>query len=361
MTRPTQAFIHWPNFRHNYQQAKQRADGLAYAVVKANGYGHGLVQCARALGDADGFAVACVDEALTLREAGIERPVLVLQGAYSSQEWQQASAHNIKLVLHHTQQLETLALAKLSAPVSIFLKINSGMNRVGFAFNEVDDVLARVAANSHLALECVMTHFSSADAADAAFTQQLELMASRPWPGPFSLCNSAALYRPRVVNGQTLKDVISRPGILLYGSSPLLDKNAAELGLKPVMSLRSELISTHPVIKGQCVGYGGDWCAPRDSRIGVVAIGYGDGYPRHAPSGTPVWVGGKICPLVGRVSMDMITVDLTEHPSANIGSPVELWGEHIAVDELAKLCGTISYELFCQLTPRVKRVAVDAF
>ena len=181
-------------------------------------------------------------------------------------------------------------------------------------------------------------------------------MASRKWPAPFTLCNSAALYRARRVNNVDLKDAISRPGIMLYGGSPLLEKSAHELGLKAVMTLQSEIISTHPMKAGECIGYGGDWQAQRNTNVGVVAIGYGDGYPRHAPSGTPVLVDGIECPLIGRVAMDMITVDLTDHPNAAIGSPVELWGEQLSADRIASLCGTISYELFCQITPRVKRV-----
>lgn len=358
MTRSTHALINWSHFRHNYSIAKQLADGEAYAVVKANGYGHGIVACATALSSADGFAVACVDEALVLRKAGIQRPILVLQGAYDSEEWQQASEHNFKLVVHHRQQLEAAAEAKLKHSVVCFLKINSGMNRVGFRLEEVDSILAYAESLGQIEFECVMTHFATADEPDSpAFNQQLDYMAQRPWHLPFSLCNSAAIFRPRLVAGEFLSDAISRPGIMLYGSSPLHDKTAAELGLKPVMSLCAELISVHRVFKGEQIGYGGTWQAERDSVIGVVAIGYGDGYPRHAPNGTPVWVNGKVCPLVGRVSMDMITVDLTDHPSAQIGDVVELWGEHVAVDEVAQLCGTISYELFCQLTPRVRRIA----
>lgn len=359
MTRPTRVLLNWPNLRHNYEIARTLVDGKAYAVVKANAYGHGLIACAQALSAADGFAVACVEEALLLRDAGIQRPILVLQGAYDAKEWQQASAQNLLLVLHHEQQLADLAQAKITQPVSVFLKINSGMNRVGFTLAQVDRVLAQIADLRQLKLEAVMTHFASADEPDSpAFQAQLDCMASRNWPVPFSLCNSAALYRTRQSQGQALVDLISRPGIMLYGASPLLDKSAAELGLKAVLSLRSALISTHSVAKGETVGYGGDWRAERDSRIGVVAVGYGDGYPRHAPSGTPVWVAGQECPLVGRVSMDMITVDLTDHPSAQIGSEVELWGEQLSVDRIAALCHSISYELLCKITPRVKRIVL---
>lgn len=358
MSRAARAILNWSHFRHNYDIARQLADGLAYAVIKANGYGHGMVNCARALSAADGFAVACVDEAIVLRKAGVQRPILVLQGAYEVSEWQLAAEHDLKLVLHHAQQLADWQAVEKKHPIKIFLKINSGMNRVGFSLTQVDDVLAQIEADPYLNLAAVMTHFASADEAESeAYNAQLEVMAARTWPAPFTLCNSAALYRVRATNNKTLPDSVSRPGIMLYGGSPLLEKTAAELGLKAVMTLQSEIISTHPMLAGERIGYGGDWQAKRDTHVGVVAIGYGDGYPRHAPSGTPVLVDGVECPLIGRVSMDMITVDLTDHPSAQIGSTVELWGEHLSADRIAALCGTISYELFCQVTPRVKRVA----
>lgn len=357
MSRPTRAILNWANYRHNYELARKLADGMAYAVVKANGYGHGMLNCARALSEADGFAVACVDEALGLRQAGVQRPILVLQGAYDASEWQLACEHKLQLVLHHEQQLADWQQVTNPQPVELFLKINSGMNRVGFNLSQVDAVLTKIEADPNLSVGAIMTHFATADEQQsAAYQAQLAQMASRKWPAPFTLCNSAALYRARRVNNVDLKDAISRPGIMLYGGSPLLEKSAHELGLKAVMTLQSEIISTHPMKAGECIGYGGDWQAQRNTNVGVVAIGYGDGYPRHAPSGTPVLVDGIECPLIGRVAMDMITVDLTDHPNAAIGSPVELWGEQLSADRIASLCGTISYELFCQITPRVKRV-----
>lgn len=353
MTRPTRAVLNWSHLRHNYELVRALGQGRTYAVIKANGYGHGLLNCARALGSADGFAVACVDEAMQLREAGIQRKILVLQGAYDGAEWKLASEHNIQLVVHHAQQLADRDTVTLSNPVGVWLKINSGMNRVGFRLTEADAVLARIAADDKLDLRHVMTHFAAADEENSAsFAQQLAVMTSREWPVSLSLSNSAALFRDTGV-----AEGVRRPGICLYGSSPAPHKTAAELGLKPVMTLESAVISVHQVPAGESVGYGGDWRAERDTRVGVITIGYGDGYPRHAPAGTPVLVDGVECPLIGRVSMDMITVDLTDHPAARIGSPVELWGEHLSVDRVAALCGTISYELFCQLTPRVKRVA----
>lgn len=358
MTRPTRALLNWSHLRHNYELARQHADGKAYAVIKANGYGHGLVNCARALSSADGYAVACVDEAVQLREAGIRRPVLVLQGAYDAQEWKLAAELGLQLALHHEQQLADRQQVSLSQPVTVWLKINSGMNRLGFRLEQADAVLQQIEADPHMQLGCIMSHFSSADEQETrAFTEQLRYITSRHWPAPYSLSNSAALLNGRELDGQPLADAVSRPGIMLYGSSPYSHRSAAELGLKAVMTVQSQLISTHWLQAGDRLGYGGDWQAPRDTRVGVVAIGYGDGYPRHARSGTPVLVDGVECPLIGRVSMDMITVDITAHPAAAIGSPVELWGEQLSVDRVAAGCDTISYELFCQLTPRVRRTS----
>jgi alanine racemase len=359
MTRPTQAVINWSHFRHNYQVAKDKAAGSVYAVIKANGYGHGLVGCARALGDADGFAVACVDEALLLRQAGIKRPLLVLQGAYDAEEWQIASERNLQLVVHHAQQLVERELASLEKPVSIWLKVNSGMNRLGIRVEEAQPLMDLIIDDEQLELKHVMTHFADADLAHPeAVSEEIAVMNSRDWPVPLSLSNSAATITQLAADIEN-ENSISRPGIMLYGSSPVANKTAAELELKTVMSLRSQVIHVHDVQAGEKVGYGGDWTAEKDSRIAVVAIGYGDGYPRQAPSGTPVLVEGHRCPLVGRVSMDMITVDISEFADIQVGSEVELWGDNIDVDEIARLCNTIAYELFCQLTPRVKRVAAE--
>lgn len=360
MTRPTYAFIHWSHLRDNYRLAKEKAPGSAYAVIKANGYGHGIVACARALKDADGFAVACVDEALLLRQAGIKQPLLVLQGAYDAEEWQIASANKIQLVVHHGQQLVERMLASLKYPVGVWLKVNSGMNRIGVDVSEARTLVDLIAEDEDLELRHVMTHFANADrATPEALANAIDIMNSTQWPVALSVSNSAATLTGLAAALEN-EDSVSRPGILLYGSSPILDKSAAELGLKTVMSLRSQVINTHPVRAGESVGYGDAWTAERDGRIAIVAIGYGDGYPRQAPSGTPVLIEGHRCPLVGRVSMDMITVDITDFADIQVGSEVELWGEHIDVDEIARLCNTIAYELFCQLTPRVKRVAVDS-
>ncbi|MAQ99107.1 MAG: alanine racemase [Oceanospirillaceae bacterium] len=353
MTRAARALLKCSNLRHNYRIARRSAPGKAWAVIKANAYGHGILACAKALAaEADGFAVACVDEALVLREAGIEHPLLVLEGAFDSHEWELASHHDLRLAVHHPQQLKDSRDARLDNPVKVWLKINSGMNRLGVRLPDAPEMIARIHNDANLQLEQVMSHYASADESDTSFyLQQQKLMMQYQWPVPVSISNSAGILR-----GGADGETAIRPGIMLYGSSPFSDKSAAELDLKPVMMLQSALISTHKVPAGETVGYARAWTAPRDSIIGVVAIGYGDGYPRHAPEGTPVNVAGQTCPLVGRVSMDMITVDITDAPQAVIGSPVELWGELVDIDDVARRSGTISYELYCRLTPRVPRI-----
>ncbi len=353
MTRAARALLKCSNLRHNYRVARRSAPGKAWAVIKANAYGHGMIPCAKALAaEADGFAVACVDEAMTLREAGIEHPLMVLEGAFDAKEWELASRNNLRLAVHHPQQLKDSREARLDNPLKVWLKINSGMNRLGVRLADAPEMMARIHNDPNLQLEQVMSHYASADEADTAFyLSQQKLIMQHKWPVPVSMSNSAGIMR-----GGADGETAIRPGIMLYGSSPLAGKTSAELGLKPVMVLQSAVISTHKVPAGETVGYARAWTAPRDSVIAVVAIGYGDGYPRHAPAGTPVNIAGQNCPLVGRVSMDMITVDITDAPQAMIGSPVELWGELVDIDEVARLSGTISYELFCRLTTRVPRI-----
>ena len=353
MTRPARALLKWSNFRHNYRVARERTRHEAYAVIKADGYGHGMLACAGALAsEADGFAVACVDEAMKLRQAGVRQPILVLEGAMDVSEWTLASRHHLQLAVHHPQQLQDRANATLTDPVAVWLKVNSGMNRLGVRMSDAPEMLARLQNDSGLILRHVMSHFATSDESDTRiYEAQKATMLEHAWPVPLSLSNSASVLRGGVTGEQVL-----RPGIMLYGSSPLDGIRARDVGLKPVMTLQSALISTHDVMVGETVGYGGSWTAPRNTRVGVVAIGYGDGYPRHAPAGTPVNVAGVRCPLIGRVSMDMITVDITDVPDAAIGAPVELWGDLVDVDEVARLAGTISYELFCRLTPRVPRI-----
>lgn len=354
MPRATLARIHPGNLRHNFRLAKERAaPARAMAVVKADGYGHGIERVARTLSDdTDYYAVACLEEAMALRAAGLIQPVLLMQGVHEAKDLQLCESENFTVVVHDPHQLGWLE-AGYGRP-EVWLKVNTGMNRLGFApagLARVKEELSRIGVR----VTGAMTHFACADDAQSQATaRQTEVFGQATAElGDItrSVANSAAHFRA----GQPLFDR-TRPGIMLYGSSPMLGRYGPELGLKAVMTLESRLIATRELTPGDAVGYGETWRATRPTRMGMVCIGYGDGYPRHAVHGTPVWIRGTRVPLIGRVSMDMLAVDLGEVPEAAVGDAVELWGEHIPVDEVAACAGTISYELLTGVTRRVPRV-----
>jgi alanine racemase len=357
MARPTQAVINLQHLKDNYQLAKGYSQ-KAYAVIKADAYGHGLLPVASALSSADGLAVACMDEALQLRHAGISGPVLVLEGGYDEQEWLTACELDIEMVLHHQSQLDILLSAPHFNTLKLWLKVDTGMNRLGFDISECQAVFEQC-QQAGLNIAVLMSHFSCADDLSNEKTliqKQIleEIFNQQPviWPNlVLSNSNSAAL-----IGWPAITDNISRPGIMLYGSSPLIVDTEHCQALKPVMTLSSKIISSHTVKAGESIGYGDSLIVEKETRIGIVAIGYGDGYPRSAPSGTRVWSNGKYLQTLGRVSMDMLCIDISGHADIDIGSEVELWGENINANEIANACNTISYELFCQLTPRVTRV-----
>jgi alanine racemase len=349
MPRPTSALIHLDALRRNYREARRRTPGArAWAVVKANAYGHGLAHVVRALRDvADGFAVIEVDAAVRLRELGVRQPILLLEGFFDPSDLDVLKAHRISTAVHCRAQLEML-LARPDVVLPVQVKFNTGMNRLGFTAADrawLDGALPRLA---HDGLT-MMTHFADADG-PSGIAWQLESFRglTAGWSGPVSVCNSAAILRYPDAAGEWV-----RPGIMLYGGSPFADESAASLGLAPAMTLNSELIGVQDLMPGDTVGYGRGFTADRPLRVGVVACGYADGYPRHAPTGTPILVDGVRTRTVGRVSMDMLSVDLSPVPQARIGSQVTLWGDGLAADEVATAAGTISYELFCALAPRV--------
>lgn len=350
MARPLKAIIHTAALAHNLAVARAAAPtARLLAVVKANGYGHGLLTVARALGAADGFGVLGIHEAVRLREAGFRHPILLLEGVFGADELEAVQAFDLSLVVHHSEQLSWLEGARPARPVDVFLKINTGMNRLGFAPGQVDSVLARLKACASVGRITLMTHFARADepgGMDGPFRRFREIVAAHGLG--FSAANSAALLASPEVHGDWV-----RPGIMLYGVSPFPERHAGELGLRPAMSLVSEIIGVQSLRRGDSVGYGGVFVAERDMRVGIVAAGYADGYPRHAPTGTPVLVDGQRTRLVGRISMDMLAVDLTGLAHAGVGTPVTLWGEGLPVEEVARAAGTISYEL---LTARAERV-----
>jgi len=356
MPRPVHATIDLSALRHNLAVARQHADGRrVWAVVKADAYGHGLQRAMRAFADADGLALLDLDEAARAREGGWSRPILLLEGFFSAADLRLVDELRLTAVVHDPAQLGMLAAFRPRAPIDVYVKVNSGMNRLGFAPRQVPEVVERLGAASSVRLAALMMHFANADRDEAdggpvSVDEQLHVFekACRGWPGPRCLANSAALFLHRHVGGSAV-----RPGIALYGATPMAGRAASSFGLRPAMSLAARVLAVQSLAPGEAIGYGSRWRAARPSRIGVLACGYADGYPRVAPDGTPVWVGGTRVPLAGRVSMDMITVDLTDAPQAEVGAEAELWGRHIAVDEVAEASGTVGYELLCALARRV--------
>jgi alanine racemase len=348
MPRPIRATISAGALANNLGVARGHAGGARiWAVIKANAYGHGLERAARALGAADGFAVLDFAEAMRLRAAGVRQPILMLEGPFTVEDVHAITEHALTPVIHEARQIELLG--RLRAPAEVYLKVNSGMNRLGFTAASVASSYQALRAHPLVNSITLMTHFADADGATGV-SAQLERFGAltKSFAGPRSLANSAALIR----FPETRADWV-RPGIMLYGCSPFADRDAASLGLKPAMTLSSEIIATQELGSGEGVGYGLAYRAEHAMRIGVVACGYADGYPRHAPAGTPLLVNAKRTRIVGRVSMDMITVDLTDLPDAGVGARVTLWGEGLSADEVAAAAGTLSYELLCALAPRV--------
>ncbi len=353
MTRPLQARIHLSALAHNLGVVRRHApNARTMAVIKANGYGHGMLRVASALKDTDGFAVLGLNEALALRQGGFAQRVLLLEGFFDSRELPEIARHDVSTVIHCEDQLAMLCEASPPGKIDVFLKFNTGMNRLGFKRGAFPAALERLQASRNVSSVTLMTHFATADEA-AGIDRQLAMFseATAGMALPSSLANSAAILRfPESHAGWV------RPGIMLYGVSPFADQTAAALDLEPAMTLESRVIAVQTLEPGEIVGYGAMFRAERRTRIGVVACGYADGYPRHAPTGTPVAVNGHLTRTVGRVSMDMLFVDLTDLPDAGVGSPVTLWGQGMPVEEVAQAAGTIGYELLCAVAARVPMV-----
>ncbi|HRE16579.1 MAG TPA: alanine racemase [Rhodocyclaceae bacterium] len=360
-SRPVRARIDGSALRHNYARAKQAAPhSQAWAVVKADAYGHGLWRAVEALRDvADGFALLEVENGVALREAGVAQPILLLEGLFAERDIPLLREFRLTSVVHCLEQLRMLVAAGGQGEgLSLYLKANTGMNRLGFTQRDMSQVRALLARLPAAELTW-MTHFSDADGETGVASQMGRFREQIDgWEGAISLANSAAILRHPGAHGDWV-----RPGIMLYGGSPFAGEAASIFGLRPVMTLESSLIAVQSLQGGDRVGYGGTYVADGPMRVGVVACGYADGYPRHAPTGTPVAVAGQRTRTLGRVSMDMLAVDLTRIPEVGIGAPVTLWGSgqagQVAADEVAAAAGTISYELFCALAPRVP-VIVDA-
>lgn len=342
--------------RHNLGVVRRLAPGSrVWAVVKANAYGHGLVATAMALGAADGFAVARVEEGAQLREAGVRHPILVLEGLVCAEELDAACGHGLALALHHWGQIDLVEGSPRGGPRRVpdcWIKVDTGMHRLGFPPASLAAVVARLAGRpERVRLGGLLTHLANADVPDdplSALQCAALQQAAAPFGLPLSIGNSAGLIAVPAARSDWV-----RPGIMLYGVSPFATGCGADLGLVPVMTLQARLIAIQHRRRGDPVGYGGTYVCPEDMPVGVVGVGYGDGYPRHAPAGTPVLVRGQRVSLIGRVSMDMITIDLRTLPAAAVGDPVTLWGADLPVEEIASRAGTIGYELLCRIAQRV--------
>ncbi|HSC82255.1 MAG TPA: alanine racemase [Pseudomonas sp.] len=357
--RPARALIDLNALRHNYRLARELTGAKALAVVKADAYGHGATRCAQALErEVDGFAVACIEEALELRAAGIGQPILLLEGFFEAAELALIEQHRLWCVVHSSWQLEAIERTQLSRPLQVWLKLDSGMHRVGLHPSEYRDAYQRLQASGKVDKIVLMSHFAQADELDCPRSaEQLAVFqqARGELGAPVSLRNSPAILGwPALFQNQGPSDWV-RPGIMLYGATPFEQAQEQAARLQPVMTLESKIISVRELPAGEPVGYGARFISERPTRVGVVAMGYADGYPRHAPGGTPVMVDGQMTGLIGRVSMDMLTVDLTDLPQAGLGSRVELWGRNVLASDVAQVAGSIPYQLFCNLK-RVPRL-----
>jgi alanine racemase len=350
MSRPIAASLDLGALAANVERARGYAAGAKLlAVVKANAYGHGLARVLPALAGADGVALIEIERALELRNLGYDRPILLLEGFFDVRDLACAADAGIAVVVHDLEQVRMLEQEKRGRSVDVYLKINTGMNRLGVVPSLVAAARERLVHLPSVAGITLMTHFARLEE-DDGLAEPLACFerTCAGLPYPRSLANSAGVVRYSEVGGATV-----RPGIMLYGATPFPTRSASSLGLAPVMTLRSRIIGVQAIERGDAVGYGATFRAPRAMRIGVVACGYADGYPRHAPNGTPVLVEGQRVPMAGRASMDMLTVDLSSVPGAGVGSDVVLWGEGLPVDEVAAAASTVAYELLCAVAPRV--------
>ena len=361
--RPILATISQSALQHNLSVVRQQAPhSKIMAVVKANGYGHGLLNVAHGLKAAEGFAVLGLNEAVTLRDAGYRQTILLLEGVFLAEELKAAADHRLDIVVHSQPQIQMLLKAELANPLHVHLKMNTGMNRLGFAPKDYLAAFDALNASKNVAGITLMTHFATADK-DPGIALPLSLFkkTTQSLQQPVSLANSAAILRYPDAHADWV-----RPGIMLYGASTVSGVPAVEFGLKPVMQFTSEIIAVQTIQAGESIGYGNRFTASETTRIGVVACGYADGYPRHAgllgsqhPHGAPIAVCGKVTRTLGRVSMDMLFCDLTAVPEADIGSPVELWGNQVPVDAVAEASDTVGYELLCAISQRVQIKVVD--
>jgi alanine racemase len=351
------AHINLDALQHNFERVKQLAPkSKIMSAIKADAYGHGAVQVAQALPDSDAFAVARLSEGLLLRAAGIQQAIVILEGVSCVADLQAAADNDLSIVFHHPSQLQLITTARLSKPLSFcWLMVETGMHRLGLGIDQIDHALQVLTTSPNIAGEVgLMSHFANSDlVGDPRNQQQLDTLmeCADKYGLKTSMANSAAIFSFAASHGDWV-----RPGLMLYGATPFEDRTAQELDLKPVMQLTSELIAMHALHVGDNVGYGGSWVADKSGRIGIVSIGYGDGYSRHLSNVGSVLINNHRVPIVGRVSMDMIAIDISNLSDVSVGDAVIMWGsELLTVDDMAQQANTISYELLCQLNERVKR------
>ena len=354
MTRPSRVIIDLKALKHNFSQIKKIAPNTkVMAIVKADAYGHGLVRVAKALSETDAFGVACIEEAQQLRAASIKTPIILLEGPYKPDDLSLIIKLGLDIVIHDNYQLEILENSEIEGFVQVWLKIDTGMHRLGFSSNKTKDALKRLELCRNInSTPILMTHLATANEKNNELTfKQLATFkeVSSSVNAEKTIANSAA-----VINHPETHCNWVRPGLMLYGVSPLVDRSGYEHDLKPVMTLESEITSVKFLSKGETVGYGATWRCPEDMLIGIIAAGYGDGFPRHAKSGTPVLVNKTRCKLIGCASMDMMTVDLRNEPNAKIGDKVVLWGNLLPIEEIAMFAETIPYELLCGVHKRLQ-------
>lgn len=349
---PTQVHIDTNALQHNFNRVQELApESKILAMVKANAYGHGIVEIAKALRDADAFGVACLAEASSIRQVNLSNPIVLMSGFVNVNGLTKIIELKCESVIHNFEQIKILEQARLSHPIKVWLKINTGMHRLGFVSEDVADAYARLVKCKNVAAPPkLITHFADADDIKKMTTKkQIKIFnfVTKKLSGEKSLANSAAILSYPESHADWV-----RPGGLLYGVSPLLSKIGKDHNLMPVMTLKSKIIALRYAKKDEAVGYGGTWRCPENMPFAIVGVGYGDGYPRHAKNGTPVLINGHVCPLIGRVAMDMLAVDLRSYPLAKIGDEVILWGEGLPVERIAEYADTITYDLFCGITRR---------
>lgn len=360
MSRPTQIIIDLNSLRHNLKEVKRLAPTASIlAMVKSNGYGHGIERVALGLPNADAFGVASFEEGMQLRSVGIQQPIVLMEGLFNGIEIDEAHRQDFTLVVHHESQVQMLEKVKFEKPFTVWLKIDTGMRRLGFHPTEARSMYDRLKQCQSVKKPIgFMTHFAEADSNDRIQTmRQMALFDEtiQGLSGPRSLANSAGIVAWPSAHADWV-----RPGILLYGASPFEKRLGSDYALRPVMTFQSKLIALHNTAAGDRVGYGGTWTCPEAMPVGVVGVGYGDGYPRHVKHGAPVLVNGKPCPLIGRVAMDMLAVDLRTQPEAKVGDTVTLWGPDLPVEVIAEYSETSAYELLTRITQRVKVIVKDS-